>query len=211
MVRLERTLYEKAINNATLGRARTLGSPKKWNYYDNNQYAQYTSAYTEKNNFVYKLLTPFLNFWNKKFVWQWQRDIALQRGYTMDDFYVYTERELRRSPFLEHVWRESTHPYQWLMFKARRRRYYKVERIIQGFFVPEHVRQDVQNHTMCDTLQTADEWKSFMYQNYYSDMTPTSSHGRVSDFLRDSDIWRHLPTKKKLRIHSRSRSNFLGW
>lgn len=95
----------------------------------------------------------------------------------MDDFYVHTERELRRSPFLEHVWRESTHPYHWLMFKARRRRYYKVERIIQGFFVQDHVRQDVQNHTMCETLRTADEWQGFMYQNYYSDMTPTSVHG----------------------------------
>jgi len=175
---LERTLYERAINNATLGRARTVGTPRKWNYYNPQRYMEYQTANHQESALVYRLIAPLLELWNRKFVWQWQRDIALQRGYTMDDFYVYTERELRRSPFLEHVWRESTHPYQWLMYKARRRRYYKVERIIQGFFVPDHVRQDVQNHTMIDTLRAVEDWNNFMYQNYYSDMSPTSAHGR---------------------------------
>lgn len=91
----------------------------------------------------------------------------------MDDFYVYSEKDLRRSPFYEHVWRESCHPYQWLMYKYRRLRYYKVERVIQGFFVPEHLRDEAKQRTFCETLAVSEEWENFFYRNYQSDMTPT--------------------------------------
>merc|ERR1712183_317440 len=78
----------------------------------------------------------------KTFWWKWQRDIALQRGYAMDDFYQVSDKDLRRSPFFEHIWRETCHPYQYLMAKYKRMRYYKVERIIQGFYVPDHLRDE---------------------------------------------------------------------
>jgi len=36
--------------------------------------------------------------------------------------------------------RESLHPYQWIFAKKRRARYYKVERGLRGFWVPDYIR-----------------------------------------------------------------------
>ena len=38
------------------------------------------------------------------------------------------------------------HPYQYVMFRARRARYYKVERSVRGFYVQDFVRKEVINY-----------------------------------------------------------------
>jgi len=102
----------------------------------------------------------------------------------MDDFEVYHEKNLRRSPFFENVWRDSTHPYQWLMYKYRRMRYFKVERGIQGFFMPEHVREECKKRCYADTMQSMMEWENYLGRNYMSDLTPIShdTKGKLSVF-----------------------------
>lgn len=106
------------------------------------------------------------------------RDMLKQRGYTFDDIQVHHETDLRRSPFYEHVFREATHPYHWLFFKARRRRYFKVDRIINGFFVPDYVNDEVKNNTLAEALVKEREWDNFIYKNYVSDITNTSHAGQ---------------------------------
>jgi len=49
---------------------------------------------------------------------------------------------LRRDPWFESIARGSFHPYTWLFFKRRRARYYKVERGVRGFFVPDWVNKE---------------------------------------------------------------------
>lgn len=68
------------------------------------------------------------------------------------------------------------------MYKYRRLRYYKVERVIQGFFVPEHLRDEAKQRTFCETLAVSDEWENFFYRNYQSDMTPTGHSFKVNYF-----------------------------
>ena len=182
MPRLERSLYERLFNTKTFGRARTIAKPRKPVYKDVENMREYVS-YLNEASILGKLLQPFTSWYHKNMVHKYQRDIAMQRGYIMDDIHLHEERELRRSPFMEHVWRESTHPYHWLFFKARRRRYYKVERTLQGYFVPDYVKNEVKQRTTIETMLAADEWNRFMHENYYSDMTPSSASGVVSEFI----------------------------
>jgi len=184
MVRLEKVLYEKLLNNKALGRARNITTPKKWINHNPTEYNAVQAGWLHDNSIVAKFWEKVLYPFYKKFWWEWQRDLALQRGYAMDDFYVYTEKDLRRSPFYEQMWRESTHPYQYLMYKYRRVRYYKVERVCQGFYVPQHLRDEVKNRTWAQTLAACDEWNNFMYRNYASELTPTTydSRGKINLF-----------------------------
>ena len=179
--RLEKSLYERLFNREIFGRARKMGTARKPLYLDYDKWNQYAcNGFTKDKSFIGKLLHPFMYWYTKHWIWRYQRDIALQRGYVMDDFYIHAEHEMRRSSFLEHVWRESTHPYQHIFFKARRRRYFKVERTLQGFFVPEHVREEAKQRTMAETLDAQAEWNEFQYTNYTSDMAPATASGMVS-------------------------------
>jgi hypothetical protein len=184
MVRLEKVLYEKLLNNKALGRARGVGAPKKWINHNPIEYNAAQAGYLHDNSITAKFWEKVLYPFYQKFWWEYQRDHALQRGYAMDDFYVHTEKDLRRSPFYEHIWRESTHPYEYLMYKYRRQRYYKVERVIQGFYVPKHLRDEVKKRTWAETLASVEEWTNFVYRNYASDITPTTydSRGKINLF-----------------------------
>ena len=46
--------------------------------------------------------------------------------------------------------RESLHPYHWILKKQRRVRYFKVERALRGFFVPEYIRSEAKTQTYLD-------------------------------------------------------------
>lgn len=74
----------------------------------------------------------------------------------------------------EHMARESLHPYHWVLKARRRERYYRVERGVAGFFVPEHVRSDTKTETLYDFKRLSAEWISHVHNNYYSDMTPSA-------------------------------------
>lgn len=140
------------------------------------------AGYKTENSMFTRVMQKICYPFYKRFWWQWQRDIALQRGFTMDDFEVYSEKDLRRSPFMENIWRDSCHPYQWLMFKYRRLRYFKMDRVIQGTFMPEHVREECKKRTYVQTLGAVNEWETFLYKNYMSDLTPATydTRGKIN-------------------------------
>jgi len=175
---LEKILYEKVLNNRTLGRARKITTPKKWINHNPADYKSVQAGWLYDNTISAKVWDKILYPFYKTFWWSWQRDLALQRGYAMDDFYVHTEKDLRRSPFYEHIWRESTHPYEYLMYKYRRMRYYKVERCVQGFFVPEHLRDEVKKRTWAETMHSVNEWENFVFKNYAAEISPTTYDSR---------------------------------
>lgn len=85
---------------------------------------------------------------------------------------------MRRCVLFQHVARESVHPYHWVLKARRRERYYKVERGLRGFFVPEYIRNEAKSQTYQDYIKLRKEWTTFTHNNYWSDMTP-SAHRTV--------------------------------
>ena len=59
-----------------------------------------------------------------------------------------------------------------VLFKRRRARYYKVERAVRGFFVPDYIRKEAENRLLKDTVENIDEYENFYEVNYANDMTP---------------------------------------
>mmetsp|Transcript_40905 Transcript_40905/g.47561 ORF Transcript_40905/g.47561 Transcript_40905/m.47561 type:complete len:332 (+) Transcript_40905:39-1034(+) len=181
-MRLEKVAYEKIINTHMFGRQRKIGSPIKW-YFQDREKAQTILAHQVMNKgitgTIFRVLEPVIAW----VFWKWPRDIALQRGLAPEDFELHTDREQRRDYFTESIWRQSCHPYQPLLFKRRRARYYKVERAVRGFFVPDYIRKEAEQRTYADTIDLMEEWNNFVYKNYYSDMTPTTHKPTMVRYL----------------------------
>jgi hypothetical protein len=178
MVRFEKLIWERLVNVKALGRQREIASPKKWftaNRNTENKIAAHFYLGTGITNAAFKVVEGALAW----ALWKWPRDIALQRGLAMEDFLLHSERELRREVLFETIIRQGCHPYQHLFFKRRRARYYKVERGLRGFFVPDHIRKDAESRLLVDTLALKDEWESFVYTNFYSDITPTTRYSAM--------------------------------
>lgn len=175
MVRFEKLIWENLFNIKAFGRQRVLGSPQKWfkrNDLDDINVAQAYLFETGIRATIFRWFEPILAY----LFWKWPRDIALQRGLAMEDFFLHTDREQRREFLFEHINRESCHPYQHLFFRKRRARYYKVERALKGFYAPEHVRKEAENRLACDTAELMEEWSNHVYINYFSDMTPATRY-----------------------------------
>lgn len=175
MVRLEKVAWERLFNTKMFGRERAIAAPKKW--FDVNRHEEvkvgafyyYTQGLRAS---IFRMIEPIMAY----FFYKWPRDIALQRGLALEDFMVHQDRELRREYLFEVIQRQSCHPYQHLLFKRRRARYYKVERAVRGFFVPDYLRKEAESRLLADTADVRDEWESFIYNNYYSDMTPAGHY-----------------------------------
>jgi hypothetical protein len=175
MVRFEKLLWENALNIKALGRERIIGAPVKWyrrNVFDDMVIASQKLFDNGIRSYFYRLIEPITAY----FFWKWPRDIALQRGLSMEDFILHTDRDQRREVLFETVNRESCHPYQHLFFKKRRARYYKVERALRGFYVPDYIRKEGEERLAADTFEVMQEWQGHLYENYYSDMTPATRY-----------------------------------
>lgn len=124
-----------------------------------------------------------------------QRDIFLQQGLTFEDKLLHADPELRRNVLHEHMYRESLHPYHWVLKGRRRERYWKVERALRGFFVPDYIRNEVKTQTYLDYARLYKEWTTFIFQNYFSDMTPTAKKTTLTakiplDWILNYGFWR---------------------
>jgi len=156
-----------------LKRARVISAPSKWfieNRHEAFKVAAYKAYHTGITGAIFRLFEPIL----AKFTWRWSQDIAHQRGLAMEDFLLFQDRELRRCYFFETVARANLHPYTWIFFKRRRARYYKVERGLRGFYVPDWVRKEAENRTLSDSIDNIEEWQNFIYKEYMSEMTPST-------------------------------------
>jgi len=172
MVRFEKLLWERLVNTKALGRQRVIASPRKWFTGDRDTESKVAAHYYFNTGIfgaVFKSLEGVFSW----IFWKWPRDYAFQRGLAMEDFLVHADRELRRDVLFEHIIRQGCHPYQHLFFKRRRARFYKVERGLRGFFVPDYLRKEAENVLLKDTLKVKEEWDDYIYKNWISDMTPS--------------------------------------
>eukprot|EP01015_Nassula_variabilis_P027161 TRINITY_DN551_c0_g1_i5.p1 TRINITY_DN551_c0_g1~~TRINITY_DN551_c0_g1_i5.p1 ORF type:complete len:324 (+),score=83.20 TRINITY_DN551_c0_g1_i5:157-1128(+) len=182
MVRFEKIAWEKFINSKALKRERVIGSPQKWHRedkFDNMLVASYKMFEYGISGKVLRMVEPLFAY----FGYNWIRDIGLQQGLAMEDYLLFTEREQRRDVLFEQIARQSFHPYQTLLFRARRRRYFKVERSLKGFFVPEYIRKEAADRDISDTFQNMRTYQKFIYTNFYSDMTPVTHYSATSKLV----------------------------
>eukprot|EP01016_Furgasonia_blochmanni_P002649 TRINITY_DN1102_c0_g1_i1.p1 TRINITY_DN1102_c0_g1~~TRINITY_DN1102_c0_g1_i1.p1 ORF type:complete len:370 (+),score=147.36 TRINITY_DN1102_c0_g1_i1:135-1244(+) len=182
MVRLEKVLYERLVNTKTFGRARQIATPAKY-YNENRAESLYVGSFyllaTGLTGRIYRFIEPVIS----KLGYQWARDVAISRGLALEDFLLFQDRELRRCVFFENAIRQSAHPYMHILFKRRRARYYKVERGLRGFVVPDWVQREAESRLLVDTAENKDIWETFMYENFMSDITPTSRWTGTSKFI----------------------------
>lgn len=68
--------------------------------------------------------------------------------------------------------RESLHPYQWIFQKRRRQRYYKIERGLRGFYVPDYIRKEAESRLFADTVENKKTWEDYVFTQYMADQTP---------------------------------------
>lgn len=182
MVRFEKLLWEKLVNTRALGRQRVIDVPRKWfnsSYHKDNKIA----ANYAFNTGIFKSIFRSLEGAFSWAFWKWPRDYALQRGLAMEDFLVHNDRELRRDVLFEHIIRQGCHPYQHLFFRRRRARFYKVERGLRGFFVPDYLRKEAEGVLLKDTIPVIEEWQEYTYKNWISDMTPATRYSAMSRLI----------------------------
>jgi hypothetical protein len=171
MVRFEKLIWEAAVNTKAFGRERVIGAPRKWFGANRDSESKIAAHYYYTTGIFGALFKTCENAFSWLF-YKWPRDYALQRGLALEDFFVHADRELRRDMLFEHIIRQGCHPYQHLMFKRRRARFYKVERALRGFFVPDYLRKEAESVLLKDTVKVKEEWEEYVYKNWISDMTP---------------------------------------
>lgn len=177
MVRLERILWERMLNVRALGRQRVIKAPVKWNYESPAEVSRYMAL----NLFERGVTSAFWSFIEPLIAWmiyRYPRDLLLQQGLSWDDGHLHSDRELRRCVFFEHVARTGLHPYQWLLPKRRRARYYKVERGVRGFYAQDFVRKEAEQTTVAHFMERKIKWDEYLYKEFYSDMTPMTYSGK---------------------------------
>jgi hypothetical protein len=164
-MRLEKILYEKVFNSKLLGRQRNITRPSKI-YADDDFWLSLFPTFK-----VYHVFDRLV-VWMMSREWKYQKLRLDQIGLTHEDVTMYVEEEYRRSPYLEHIFRESTHPYQSLFFNWRRQRYFKVDMVLKGFEAPQYIRDEAQQRTYFDSYVNLYKWQHFVNHNYNSEITP---------------------------------------
>lgn len=177
-MRFEKVIWESLVNTKMFGRERVIAQPVKWFNASRNKENKVAAHYYFTQGLRATLFKSFESVLSWLF-WKWPRDFALQRGLAMEDFLVHSERELRRDYLFEHIIRQGCHPYQHLFYKRRRARFFKVERAVRGFFVPDYLRKEAENVLLADTLAVKEEWDEYVYNNWISDLTPATRYSAM--------------------------------
>jgi hypothetical protein len=71
----------------------------------------------------------------------------------------------------------------WILFAKRRARFYKVDRAVRGFYVPDYLRQEGANRLLSDTAENKETWNSHVFKNYMSDLTPSTRFSVLPRFI----------------------------
>lgn len=166
-MRLEKILYERLVNNRLTGRQRNLTRPQKVFLDDQHLLSMFPSFRVGK---VFDSLWVYILSRD----WIFTKSRLDQAGLAFEDTYLYTEDDFRRNPFFEHIVRESTHPYQTLLFLWRRQRYFKVDMALKGFEAPQYIKEEARQRTFFDSFVNIYRWKHFVAHNYEGEITPVT-------------------------------------
>ena len=152
MVRLERILYEKAINNNLLGRARKIKSPMAW---FNKEPNINEGVYWPGGLFIQKLTEPFIErlaSLEYKFLY----NLSKTRGIPLESFLSLKEEDWRRCVLTENIKRENWHPWVEILHSHIRCRYFKVDKFQPGFEVPDYIVDETHALPYIETMSYSD-------------------------------------------------------
>ena len=166
-------MYERVLNNKLLGRAREFGKPSLSHRETNVLLSIYPTF--GLYNLLGWLLAPMF-----KFDWKYLNNNCHERGLAVEDLQLFRSQEIRRSPLIEHVFRESMHPYMREMIRYRLYRYFKVDHCVKGFIAPDYLQEEARKRTMLQTFGNIITFRHFFKQNYENDQTPQSQQFRTS-------------------------------
>lgn len=85
MVRFEKLIYERILNNKAVGRERVISSPKKWFTANRHREVKVAAHYYFTGGLraaMFRAVEPVMSW----LFWKWPRDIALQRGKVLAAF-----------------------------------------------------------------------------------------------------------------------------
>lgn len=168
MVRLERILYEKAINSNLIGRARKIAKPATW--YDRT-YKDYNSTVFWPGGYAFrKLMQPLTDLWTSNEYKHFYQNSKVQ-GAPMSDYLALKEEDWRRGLLAENMKRENLHPWMHIQHIMMRSRYWKVDKFMKGFEVPDYVLEETHGEALIDSMPYADAMQSVLFE-YTREMMP---------------------------------------
>lgn len=163
-MRLERILYEKVFNSRILGRQREITRVTRGHPDDNMWLSNFPKFR------LFNIFHRALRFIVSR-EWKFNKSRLDQAGLANEDVSLYVEEEFRRGAYFEHIQRESTHPYQHLLYGWRRQRYFKVDTALKGFEAPQYIKEEARQRTFFDSFVNIYKWQQFVDQNYNSELT----------------------------------------
>lgn len=196
MVRLERAMYEKLVNNNLFSRARHISKPR---YYKARPGSDRTFFWPMGGTF-YKLFTNAMENW---YAFQYRFDLAWfkVRAYALVDFDTFQESDWRRGTLNEHMHRENVHPYYFFQRQMARQRYHKIEKYVAGVEMPDEVIDEVYGTAEIDK-QDYRHCYQLLERQYVREMMPNTYMWRavrwaVLDItiiynLLNRDMWNRL-------------------
>lgn len=171
MVRLEKILTEKIFNTKTLGRARAIELPRKFDHRD-----QITLGRSPWMNTLVRILPNSFKISFSSWRYKGSRWNGVIRGLSFDDYALQNEDQLRRGVIWEHIVRENMHPYHYMVTILRRGAWSKVDFGVDGFEAQEEIQQDAKNRYWLKVRPNIMEWHK-IYGSYMSDEVPQTFFG----------------------------------
>jgi len=170
MVRLERILYEKAVNTNLLGRARKIAKPRSW-FTEENKVNNNTVVWPLQN-LGSKLMEPF---WERLASMEYNtiRSISKDQGVPLENFFALREEDWRRGVLAENMKRENLHPFVNMIHRWTRNRYFKVDKYQPGFEVPDHILEETHGEPFQKNYGYSSGIQELLFE-YKKEMIPTS-------------------------------------
>ena len=191
MVRLERMMYEKVVNNSLVGRARRITTPKFWkkDWNDENRSINWPFQNLLKNAFI-----PIMDFYTSvEYNLMYNR--TKRQGIPVKTNEVMDESEWRRDILVEQMKRENMHPWTIMEHTNMKNRYFKVNKFMAGHETPDYLVAETHAEGLLenrDMTETIDSLKS----QYHKEMMPNVYQHRARFTLLEFTIFHNLFDKK---------------
>lgn len=164
-MRLEKILYEKALNRKIFNRSRDITRPSML-YYDTNVLGG-SCPQTPLDKYFWDPIRKVIN----RLEWWYLDSRTEQIGISIEDLTVIKGPEIRRDVLMEHVFRESTHPMTRELIRLRGLAHEKVELSVRGFEAPDYLKKDNRCRTLLEGLGNFLNFRHFYWHNYLNDQT----------------------------------------
>ena len=182
MVRLEKIFTEKLFNHKIFGRDRRITKPSRIELLE-----EFCLRMTPWGQYLVKLIPARWLVVLGSLQYKFYRWNIISRGFSWEDTAIYSDEMLRHSAIFSHIYRENMNPYQYNLIAFRRRRYYKVDYAVEGFYAQEEVQREAAQQTF---LEVRPEILKFqrLFHEYQNEMIPQTHYtngslGSIFDLL----------------------------